>query len=95
MIRPIENHERLHPSEYLNRVRQTDPTGSASTRDFSYEIEEVVREEKHPKQQEQELGEDIYEPSEEEQTPHDSEQKQQPKRPGPPSPDEGQLDIVV
>ena len=95
MIRPIENHERLHPSEYLNRVKKTDPVDSSSARDFSYEIEEVIHEKKHHEQQKQEPGEDVYEPSEEEKPPENSDSEQPHERHASPGPDEGQLDIVV
>jgi len=93
MIRPLENHERLHPSEYLNRVRQPEAAVPSSSRDFSYQIEEADREGKHREPPGREFGEDTYEPAEEE---AESEKKEPvPPPEDSPRPDDGTLDIVV
>ena len=93
MIRPLENHERLHPSEYVNRIKQAEATPASSSRDFSYQIEEADREGKHRPPPGREFGEDTYEPTDE-----DSESEH--KKPASPHdeatpPDDGTLDIVV
>ncbi|MBU0509506.1 hypothetical protein KKH27_11815 [bacterium] len=93
MIRPLEHHERLHPTEYVNRVKQTEATHSSSSRDFSYEIEEASRESKGREHPGRELGEDTYEPSENESPP--SKEEPVPVKDEPPPPDDGSLDIVV
>ena len=95
MIRPLENQERLHPTEYVNRVKQTEPTNSTATRDFSYEINELTREGKHREQQSKEFGEDVYEPSKEEQPPEESEDEQRRRRDKSKGPDDHNLDVVV
>lgn len=93
MIRPLENQERLHPVEYVNRVKQPEATPSSAPRDFSYQIEEASREGKHRQSPGREFGEDSYEPTEEE-TPTEKKPAVSPAEPSAP-PDDGTLDIVV
>ncbi|MDD5088171.1 MAG: hypothetical protein PHI18_05170 [bacterium] len=92
MIRPLEDHERLHPSNYVNRVKQAEGTPASSSRDFSYQIEEADRDGKHRQPPGREFGEDTYEPGDENSEPEPT----KPASPHKTTPsDDGTLDIVV
>ncbi|MBI5058327.1 hypothetical protein HZB60_00940 [candidate division KSB1 bacterium] len=97
MIRPVEQHERLHPKEYLDRVRKAEGTPEVEPRDFSYVVREADQR-KHDQSSGSEFGADSYEasdqqsgesPADEQQQPHPDERD--PRRPA----DDGSLDVTV
>jgi hypothetical protein len=97
MIRPVEQHERLHPKEYVDRVRKAEGSPEAEARDFSY----LVREVDHHKQQQQsdsDFGEDTYEASDNppSEQPADSGNQSRDDRADPDRPrEDGSLDLTA
>jgi hypothetical protein len=95
MIRPLENQERFHSKEYVNRIRQTEPGHSPNSRDFGYEIHEIEHDRGKKHSPEKEFGEDTYEATDEQPESNEPE-KREPKNPAPKRPDdETNLDITV
>jgi hypothetical protein len=64
MIRPVENPEISNPSDYINRVKQTDPGHAPASRDFARAVEGADRENPKKKRHWPGFGEDTYESSE-------------------------------
>ena len=94
MIRPVEQHERLHPKEYLDRVRKAEATPESEPRDFAYFVRETDHQ-KHEHPSDSDFGEDTYEASDE--SPDDdaaSQPRPEPDQSKPPRED-GSLDLTV
>lgn len=96
MIRPIEQHERIHPRDLPERVRQTEGVPDSHSRDFSYSVKQAEDKEKRRQQNETPEEEDRYEASEQsEKNPSDTSDQPPPRNPANPSPDNGGIDITI
>lgn len=94
MIRPLDNQEKLHQGEYINRVNKTDPGHGVAARDFAYAVEEANRENQKRKQHWPGFGEDTYEAMESDEDAVNEEPVPEKKSQDRPS-DDRNLDITV
>jgi hypothetical protein len=95
MIRPVEQHERIHPRELPDRVHRTEGVPDAHGRDFSLTVRQADEKHRERARDGADTGEDRYEASEQSADTPESEQHPNEKHDPEKATDQGGIDITV